>query len=52
MKHYDNKYFRASNVQSKYFNLLSIHLVPFPPYQKAGYATDEPLTEKKIVSPL
>ena len=36
-------------------NFLSIHMVPFPPpppYQKAVYATDEPLTEKKIVSPL
>ena len=27
-------------------------LPPPPTYQKAGYATDEPLTEKKIVSPL
>ena len=27
----DNKYLRASDVQSKYFNLLSINLVPFPP---------------------
>ena len=32
---------------------LSLHLVLLlPPYQKAGYATDEPLQKKKIVSPL
>ena len=39
---------------SKYFNLLSaLHLVLLlPPYQRAGYATDEPLQKKKIVSPL
>ena len=35
---------------STFFFLLSLHLV-LPPYQKAGYATDEPL-QKKIVSPL
>ena len=35
-------------------NFLSIHMVPFPPpppYQKAVYATDEPLTEKNREPP-
>ena len=43
-ENYDNKYFRASDVRNKYFNFLSLHLVLLlPPYQNAGYATDEPL---------
>ena len=46
----DNKYFRASDVRNKYFNFFPDTfgtLPPPPPYQKAGYATDEPLQKKK-----
>ena len=48
-ENYDNKYFRATDVRNKYFNFFFVDtfgtLAP-PPYQKAGYATDEPLQEK------
>ena len=39
--------------ETKYFIIFfSLHLVLLlPPYQKAGYATNEPLQKKKIVSP-
>ena len=53
-ENYDNKYFRASDVRNKYFNFFCRYIwYSFaPPYQKAGYATDEPLQKKKSWAPL
>ena len=40
-------------MRNKYFIFFvpTFGILLLPPYQKAGYATDEPLQKKKIVSP-